>query len=864
MFADSTLMSPDFDEDAYLRYALHATNGHAERVRLAMCAKAVREEVHKILSENAEDMVRQVTAACRAQRDVAGVRQATASLVHSISKLRNTVQEPHRVINANIIKLENINAALNTLRSILKFIGLTTRLKSQLPQDLARAARTLHELEELLQTSNITGIEVVDSRMDAVEKAAVVIRTKAQDMLRRGDTQDTSGVAISLQCFFILGSLPRVLGSLMTEQKREVMKSLMRDLDLQSMTDEVNLGNNGSASDINMRTREVIFSRLKSAFTNIAQHTQVVVAVWRVLLKRVDPVTHIPYLSAIENPTSVLGDYWHLVTEKLRERLQAIQRRPNFLAALASDILQYRSLLNSFLVDMRELLELLSRLMEMDTLAMRRTSSSLFSNTSPGGVEQLKRIWLSQVTQEVNDRFAAHVMDRHKERLHYILSKLPSIIPSNNSSRPSSMSIVVDLQRPHVPAAVQVLETRSYTVVATQDVTMYRQDPYALSIVLDCVIQSLTTFIQPVTEAINKWPLPPLPSVSGDTTSAQLLHICVSNACTLLSNDLEALLASLPEELFTEDRATDRWISGVERGIDQEEDEGGETSSNARKHVVDKRRQLRDLTNKFKSISEQAIQPFFKSASGLLLDSISMCVGGAQGQEAAGVGQLQSQIQHFMSHFYYLFDPQTSTLDENARKLSDILIARLIVAVTLLYPFNSSTQQHVLCCLQQISRVVFSFGPASSHGSMGRSTMSLKGQLHQLAAWYNIQEEAFDKPVEEWYTVLATLPPVIARLLLLQRILQPSKGVKKPYTILRVNPDNFVEMIENAVLEQLRLANSPQRGFTDGGTTLPTMMRMGEVMNAVETCFREAAEATREDASQAPMVRWVEKLWALL
>ncbi|KAH9578649.1 Conserved oligomeric Golgi complex subunit 5 [Trypanosoma melophagium] len=862
MFNDSTLMSPDFDEDAYLRYALHTTDGHGERLRLAMCAKAVREEVHKILSENAEDMVQQVTAACRAQRDVAAIRQGTASLVHAISKLRNTVQEPHRVIQANIVKLENINAASNTLRSVLKFIGLTTRLKSQLPQDLARAARTLHELEELLQTSNITGIEVVDNRLEGVERAAVVIRTKAQDMLRRGDTQDTSSVAISLQCFFILGSLPRVLGSLMTEQKREVIKSLMRDLDLQSMTDEFSLGNNGSASDINARTREVIFSRLKSAFTNTAQHTQIVVAVWRVLLKKVDPVTHIPYLSAVENPTSVLGEYWHLVTEKLRERLQATQKRPNFLAALASDVLQYRGLLNSFLVDMGELLELLSRLMEMDTIAMKRTSGSLFFNNSSGGVEQLKRTWLNQVTQEVNERFAAHIMDRHKERLHYILSKLPSIIPSNNGAR-SSVNLVVDLQRPHMPSAVQVLETRSYTLVASQDVAMYRQDPYALSIVLDCVIQSLTTFILPVTETIGKWPLPPLPSVSGDTTTAQLLHICVSNACTLLSNDLEALLASLPEELFAEDRLTDRWISGTEREMHPDEEEGGVTS-NARKHVVEKRRQLRDLTNKFKSISEQAIKPFFRSASGLLLDCISMCVSGAQGQEAAGVGQLQSQIQHFMSHFYYLFDPQTSTLDEHARRLSDTLIARLIVAVTLLYPFNTSTQHHVLCCLQQISRVVFSFGPASSHGSMGRSTMSLKGQLHQLAVWYNMPEAALEKPVEEWCAVLATLPPVIARLLLLQRILQPAKGVKKPFTIMRVNADNFVDMVENAVLEQLRVVSTPRRGFSDGGSNIPAMMRIGEVMNAIETCFREATEAIVDDAALLPMVGWVEKLWSLL
>ncbi|RNF27132.1 putative conserved oligomeric Golgi complex subunit 5-like [Trypanosoma conorhini] len=872
MFADSTLMSPDFDEEAYLRYALHASNCQAEQARLASCAKAVREEVHKILSENAEDMLQQVTAACRAQRDVVAVRQATASLVSSTSRLRHTVQEPYRVINANITKLQNTSLALTTLRSVLKFVGLTTRLKSQLPQDLARASRTLREVEELLQISDLKGIEVVDARMDAVERAAVTIRTKAQEMLRRGDAQDASGVAISLQCLFTLGSLPRVLGTLMTEQKREVIRTLMRELDLQSMIDEASHGTGTTANDANLRTREVLFTHIKSALASVSQHTQVVVAVWRVLVKRADPTTHTPYLSAVENPTLMLGDYWQVVMEKLRERLQAVQKRPSFLAALAADVMHYQSLLNGFLGGMDGLLQILDRLVEHDAVAAKQTTagSSPFAKKLPStstsataaASEGLKRVWLSQVTQEVDERFAAQVLDRHRERLHHILSRLQSILPTAGGR--TTVSVVVDLQRPEVPAAARALDTRAYTILATQDVAMYRQNPHTLSIVLDCILQCLTAFMQPVTGATGKWPLPPLPAVSGEATVSQLLHICVSNACTLLCNDLTALLASLPEcELFAAGAIMNgRWAP---TGLGGEELEERQTAaSSEQESVLDKYHQLRGFAKEFTSMSEQVVQPFFRSAAVLLLDSVLMCVDGTAEQAAAGVGQLHSQMRHFMSHFYYLFEPQTPTLDEQSRRLTNRLLARLIVAVALVYPFTTSTQQHLVNCLQQITRVVLSFGPAFTHGTVARSTMALKGQLHQLAVWYSLPEEVGERPVGEWYNILQTLPPIVTRLLLLQRVLRSSSKVKKPYTSMGLTSGGFMELLESIVLEQLHTNDVPPRALADASGGSPELTRLGEVLGAVERCFHETAAASREDAVRGPTTQWMENLWALL
>ncbi|SCU70001.1 Golgi transport complex subunit 5, putative [Trypanosoma equiperdum] len=874
MFTDSILMSPDFDEEGYLRYAIHASSCKTEQSRLTSCSAAVREEMHNILTENVEDMLQQVTAASCAQRDAAAVRQAAATLMHSASRLRHTIYEPYHLIKGSITKLRNTNVTLNTLRSVIRFINLTTRLKGLLPDDIVRAARTMREVEELLQAANIAAIDVVRSRMDVVERSATVIRSRAQDMLRRADSRDASNVTTALQCFVALGSASRVISGFMTEQKREVMKTLMRELDIQVIANEINDECTATTSDfdyVGSRTCEVLASHLQAALRATATHTGSVIALWRVLVKKADPVTQIPYLSAVDNPTSVLGDYWHFVTDKLRERLQAIQKRPNFFYAMAGDILRYRSLLVTFLDDVVELLELLDQLMGLDASSNGRPNTSGGGGAGaclPSGVEQLRCMWLSHVTREVNERFGAQIMDRHRERLHGVISRLNSIIPSGGNKPLPNLS--VDLQRPQVPAIAHVLDVRSYATLAMRDVMEYQRDPQTLSTVLACTLQCLAGFMQRVTETSMRWPLPPLPSVSSDVNTLQMLHICISNACTQLSMDFAVMLASLPEGEEDEDRGEfvggrdDMWQSSG-GGCDGA---GGaccdESAVSTRKLVAERQRKLLEVTINLKKISEKVVRPFFRSVSVLLLDSVSMCVDGACGQEAAGISQLQSQTVHFMSHYYYLFDPQTPTLVDSVRRITDSLIVRLMVAVTLVYPFTKEVREHLTVCLHQVPRVAISFGP-STQGAMGRSTMVLKGQLHQLAMWYNASEEALETPEGVSRAALATLPLVVSRLLLLQRVFRPSAAVGGPSAVMGVTPECFIETIEAAVLDQLCVGNVPEGDLAKRvADNSHAAERLGQVMDAVERCFLMAIEALSGDAAQEATVRWVKQLWVLL
>nr|CCC54301.1 conserved hypothetical protein [Trypanosoma vivax Y486] len=875
MFSDNALMSPDFDEGEYLRYALHTSNFEVEQSRLTACSATVQESMYEILNENAENILKQVAAACRARREVAAIRQAASSLVQSTNRLRHTIQEPYHQINANIMRLRNTSAALCMLRNILKFVTLTTRLAGQLDTDVARAARTLQEIRELLTVADINDVDLVKSRLISVENAKATIQSRAQEILKQGKALDGLDVGVALQCLFALGTLPGAIIALMNEQRHEVETLLAEELSIRKMVEEISTANSNSASggrgsagvnDIGSHTSKVLFGHVQSALSSTARCTRVVVAVWRVLVKKTDHVSQTPYLSDVADPTYLLSNYWAFITDKLVESLQEIQKQEVFFAAMASGVLLYRSLLFTFLDGVKELLEIIGRLTEADALAIRRASRS--SHPSGGRnaaevVEELRSSWLMRVTQVVNERFSLQIVDRHMGRMHGIIERLQSIFPILSSRLASGKS--ADSQQSHTAMISQTLEVQSYTKLALQDIMEYRSDCYTLSVVLGSIVHCIKTLMQHITESINKRPLPPLPSVAAEVTAIQLLHICVSNACSLLCVDLALLLAYLPEEDFMYGDATSSLCSQLaESDMKKEENVRNRAVHCPNMLVLESRTQLREITAKLSEICEKVVYPFFRSASVLLLDSVSMCVYGSQGQEATGVAQLESQMRHFMRYFYSLFEPKTPALDDCMRMLMDNLMTRLLVAVSLLTPFNRATQQHIVTCLQKVPSVIILFAP-STHGAASRSTMLLKGQLRQLMVWYSLTGEIVERSPKEAYAVLATLPLVVSRLLLLQRIPQSSVLATKPCSVLGDTFELSVESVEAGVLEQLHISSALKTRSMDVCNSVScSPSRVGELLATVEKRFDEACRTLCNDAAQDPVVQWVKDVWLLL
>lgn len=388
MFSNEQLTSPDFDEVAYLRYALRASSFSTEHARLEHCIAEVKDGMQSILAEHADELIDQARCTHRAQREVSTVRQSTDSLQKAAGRLRLMIEEPYIQLQSRVRELEATQEAMQLLQSTLRFLSLTGRLQEQLAAapniDIIRASYTLKELEEVLQDDAIRSLQVVDAQLPAVERYATTIRSKAHDLLAMAEltapppaagsnasasavgaastSRVAANVSTGLQCAYVLRMLSRTVQGFMTERRREVLRTVMRELDVQAIEEHIsaeyervsrhpsaNASGGGSAVSEQAVTAHVVLEHIQKTLFIAVQHTQCVILLWRLILQKRDAQTQAPYLASIESPVQLLVEYWTTITEKVRERLGSLQKRHAIRLALATAYPRFHHLVASFL-----------------------------------------------------------------------------------------------------------------------------------------------------------------------------------------------------------------------------------------------------------------------------------------------------------------------------------------------------------------------------------------------------------------------------------------------------------------------------------------------------------------------------------
>ncbi|KPI84664.1 hypothetical protein ABL78_6280 [Leptomonas seymouri] len=386
MFSNEQLTSPDFDEVAYLRYALRASSFSVEQSRLQHCIEEVKQGMRQVLAGHADELIHQARCTHKAQREVSSARQCTDSLQKAAGRLRLMIEEPYMQLQSRVRELEVTQEAMQLLQSTLRFLSLTGRLQEQLAAapniDIIRASYTLKELEDVLQEDSIRSLQVVDAQLPAVERYATTIRAKAHDLLAMNELTSAAGsgannagtttsaaasmsrlatnVSTGLQCAYVLRMLSRTVQGFMTERRREVLRMVMRELDTQAIEAHISAeserlslnpqasGSSGAVSEQAV-TAHVVLEHIQKTLFFAVQHTQCVVLLWRLILQKRDAQTQAPYLASIESPVQLLVEYWTTITEKLRERLGSLQKRHAIRLALASAYPRFHYLVESFL-----------------------------------------------------------------------------------------------------------------------------------------------------------------------------------------------------------------------------------------------------------------------------------------------------------------------------------------------------------------------------------------------------------------------------------------------------------------------------------------------------------------------------------
>ena len=627
MISDASLQNAEFDESEYLKRALHLPSVEGEQARLNRCIEHIQSQIRTVIAENTDPLLQQVDSAVDAERNVVLIRGSISSLTSSSRRLKHTIEEPFQQISSKLCEVRHSQQALECLRSVQRFLALVSKLPELLVSDVARAARSLRDLEDLLANGQLSGIHVVDRHLDTVTRCSASIRSKAHELLKSAlSTHNQTELAVALQCFFSLGTLARVATNIVAEHKREAVKLLVRELDPQAIS---NIATDGKT------LCEITFAKLEASLSDIVHRNAAVTLLWKVITKRKDPTTQELFSTAFEGGAQQLvGDYWSAVSSQLQEKLAKLTKRANIHAMIVAQYQRWYIALKTFC----------------------RSSDELFSIL---GKSDMGDMWLGEMTKEIEEEFTTLSLEKLREKVQQISSRIGTAMPGSGAEN-IVMDLQVDLARPVIPAAVLSIDVKSLIKIISQEMSSHRQDQHILTIVMKNAVVSLQQLRQKVSDGVAKLPLPPMPSITGPPTAAQVFHLSMANACATLFGDISNIVGVLP---------------AVESGEEAAQYSAAHT-------------RLREVSNAFEAQTASILSPFFASAEHTLLKCVSSC--STETADATSVEQLQNRANHIASRFLLLVDRSTPTVEQLNRKLVSRLALRAQVRVLLVRPISEA------------------------------------------------------------------------------------------------------------------------------------------------------------------------------
>ena len=293
MASDTALTNGSFEEKEYLKYAFHVDNMESEQQRLRRCLASVEAELHALVSQCHGPLIDDLRSIEQADKSLQAVRSSLVSLEQASQRLHQHIEAPCSDVEANVVRLKNFMKAVETSRSVAKFLSLVGKLKDTLAaDDVLRAARYLREVEDVLAEADLRGIHVVEANLSVVTSAASTIRKEASDILRKSLSPTSLNVpecGKALQVFYSLEALPKKVVEVLGEHKRNAMHLVLRELDVASITTlSSSTGSSvhhhqdpasGVQPPSTNSPKEALFFHIDSALSGVRSYAQSVVVV---------------------------------------------------------------------------------------------------------------------------------------------------------------------------------------------------------------------------------------------------------------------------------------------------------------------------------------------------------------------------------------------------------------------------------------------------------------------------------------------------------------------------------------------------------------------------------------------------------
>eukprot|EP00930_Biecheleria_cincta_P098296 TRINITY_DN89967_c0_g1_i1.p1 TRINITY_DN89967_c0_g1~~TRINITY_DN89967_c0_g1_i1.p1 ORF type:complete len:778 (-),score=162.98 TRINITY_DN89967_c0_g1_i1:527-2818(-) len=311
---------PDFNVAAFVRDA--TGQGQDRTLRLSQqlqdCASSLEEDLRREIAACHEELLQCAGSVSELDGQLGEAGGIVESLKASVARVRGDVLGPFREVKRKVELLERMQAVNVLIRKLLRFLFDARKLRTQMDgttKDFSKAAHTLHELELVLQESNLEKVEVLRAEVLWIRETGARIRRQSEDDLRTGVRQGNQiGLSVALQVFFSLECLWPQLKKLLAELLDEVKQAPLPAGASFSQSLEVNL--------------QVL----------VAQ-TQRVHALDELVKSKVDPLTHKSFTSVLEaeNITSLTAFFWSEAVALFKTKIGKVCQDRAFKKTLVTD-----------------------------------------------------------------------------------------------------------------------------------------------------------------------------------------------------------------------------------------------------------------------------------------------------------------------------------------------------------------------------------------------------------------------------------------------------------------------------------------------------------------------------------------------
>ncbi|CAI9754931.1 unnamed protein product [Fraxinus pennsylvanica] len=345
----SAFLSPDFNPAQFSSAVLSSGSAASRIEKLQEGLRLLDSQLrHEVLSRH-QDLINQLSSLKASESSLSSLRSSLSSLKSSLRQARSELSDPHCVIAAQTLQLNNlhstsvlIQSSIRTLRLVQKLQNLVNSQPDPEKWDLSKAAQLHFEILTLYNESHLSGIDAIDSELKWVIEIGSKIRAEGMKVLEKGlENLNQAEVGLGLQVFFNLGELRGTVDGLVSKYKQIGLKSISNAMDMKAVSGSGGYGA-GMPGGVQRhgtpqiggggKAKDGLWQRMSGCMDQL--HS-IVVAVWhlqRVLSKKRDPFTHVLLLDEVmqESDPMLTDRVWEALVKSFASQMKSVFTASSF------------------------------------------------------------------------------------------------------------------------------------------------------------------------------------------------------------------------------------------------------------------------------------------------------------------------------------------------------------------------------------------------------------------------------------------------------------------------------------------------------------------------------------------------------